>query len=382
MTDDVASSPPVLPPLPHALAERLTFRWSDLPPVTAGLPGTGGHVRVHPDDFVVDELPLYLPSGAGSHAYAHVEKVGRTTRDLIAVLRDAGVPEANVGVAGLKDKVARTRQWLSVPQRFEAGAWAALAAADGVRVLETGRHRNKLGIGHLRGNRFEVRVRGVDPDAQVRAAAVFARLAAIGAPNYFGPQRFGRFGRNAIDGWRLVHGQPVPGGHRLKRFFVSALQSQLFNLLLAERVRDGTYTGVVVGDWARKHDTGGTFEVTEEGLADARERAEALAISATLPLYGKKVRPSAGEAGAREAAALATLDLRWLDLVGRHGDRRATRVAGLEAEAAGDGDDLWLRFALPKGSYATSVLREVTKTEVDAPSEPGARLADLPDEAP
>lgn len=349
------------------LTDRLTFRWSDLPPVTADLPGTGGSLRAHPDDFNVRELPLYEPSGDGSHAYAWVEKVGCTTRDLIKALADAGIPEANVGVAGLKDKVARTAQWLSVPRRFEEVAWAALAALDGVTVLETSRHRNKLGIGHLRGNAFAIRVRGVDAGAAEAARAVLDRLVRVGSPNYFGPQRFGRFGRNAVDGWRLVHGERVPGGHRLKRFFVSALQSRLFNAWLAERVDDGSYERVLVGDWARKHDTGGTFEVTDEGLEEAAERAATLLISATLPLYGKKVRPSSGEAGRREAAGLETFGLRWADLTGRHGDRRLTRIAGLTAEIEPAGDDLLLRFDLPKGSYATSVLREVMKVEVDAP---------------
>jgi tRNA pseudouridine13 synthase len=361
----VSGAPPIA--LDADLEHRLTFRWSDLPTLTAHLPGTGGTLRAHPDDFKVVERPLYLPSGEGSHAYARVEKVGHTTRDLIVALREAGVPEPNVGVAGLKDKVARTEQWLSVPRRFEADAWAALEAIEGVRVLETSRHANKLGIGHLRGNAFVVRVRDVAEDAEARAAAVLEHLARAGSPNYFGPQRFGRFGRNAVDGWRLLHGHDVPGGHRLKRFFVSALQSLMFNRWLAERVEDGTYAGVVVGDWARKHDTGGTFQVTEADLEDAVARAGALAISATLPLYGKKVKPSAGEAGRREAAGLAALDLRWVDLVGRHGDRRATRVAGLEAAVERDGPDLVLRFELPKGSYATTVLREVMKVDVDAP---------------
>ena len=375
----MSGAPP--PPLDADLEHRLTFRWSDLPPLTADLPGTGGTLRAHPDDFAVVERPLYLPSGEGSHAYARVEKVGYTTRDLIVALKGAGVPEPNVGVAGLKDKAARTEQWLSVPRRFEADAWDALEAMDGVRILETSRHANKLGIGHLRGNAFVVRVRGVDVGAQARAEAVLERLARSGSPNYFGPQRFGRFGRNAVDGWRLLHGFEVPGGHRLKRFFVSALQSLMFNRWLAERVEDGTYAGVLVGDWARKHDTGGTFQVTEADLEDALARAAALAISATLPLYGKKVKPSADEAGRREAAGLAALDLRWVDLVGRHGDRRLTRVAGLEATVARDGGDLVLRFELPKGSYATSVLREVMKVDVDAPldgSGSEAAVSELP----
>ena len=372
------------------LERRLTFSWADLAAITADMPGCGGTVRAAPDDFVVSELPAYLPSGEGSHAYARVEKVGWTTRDLVRALVEVGLEPARVGVAGLKDKVARTEQWLSVPRRFEADAWAALEALPGVRVLETSRHRNKLGIGHLRGNAFRVRVRGVAPDGPARAEAIAARLEAVGVPNYFGPQRFGRFGRNAVDGALLLRGGKVPGDVRLRRFFLSALQSQAFNLILAERIRDGLFERLVDGDWARKHDTGGTFEVLD--AAAESPRAAAGEVSATIPLHGRKVRPSRGEAGEREARVLAHLGLRWTDLVGRHGDRRSSRLRGVRVavewieagetspqarsgdapaatatRAVGGGGDLWLAFELPKGSYATVLLREVTKVDVDAP---------------
>jgi len=351
--------------LDEALEHALTFRWSDLTTVTPDLPGAGGRVRADPEDFVVRELPLYLPSGEGSHAYARVEKVGWTTRDLQRALVAAGIPPQHVGVAGLKDKMARTEQWLSVPRRHEAAAWAALEAMPGVQLLETGRHRNKLGIGHLRGNAFRVRVRDVGPEGAGRVRAIAARMAACGVPNYLGPQRFGRFGRNAVDGWRLVRGERVHGDVRLQRFFVSALQSQVFNLLLAERVRDGLFERVIAGDWARKHATGGTFEVAEAEVETPR--VAALEISATLPLHGKKVRLSGGEAGEREARVLDALGLRWTDLVRRHGDRRITRVVGADVEVEAVGDDLWLAFELPKGSYATTLLRELLKVDVDAP---------------
>lgn len=351
--------------LDDALTHALTFRWADLPTVTPDLPGAGGRVRADPEDFVVRELPLYLPSGEGSHAYARVEKIGWTTRDLQRSLIAAGIAPQHIGVAGLKDKVARTEQWLSVPRRHEAEAWAALEAMPGVRLLETGRHPNKLGIGHLRGNAFRVRVRDVGSEGAERVRRVAARIAASGAPNYLGPQRFGRFGRNAVDGWRLVRGERVHGDVRLQRFFVSALQSQVFNLLLAERVRDGSFERVIAGDWARKHATGGTFEVVDAEVETPR--VAALEISATLPLHGKKVRLSGGDAGAREARVLASLGLRWTDLVRRHGDRRISRIVGANVEVEAVDRDLWLAFELPKGSYATTLLRELLKVDVDAP---------------
>jgi tRNA pseudouridine13 synthase len=384
--DPRQAAAPERPALDERLEHALTFRWSDLPTVTPDLPGAGGRVRADPEDFVVRELPLYLPSGTGSHAYARVEKVGWTTRDLQRTLIGAGVAAKHIGVAGLKDKVARTEQWLSVPRRHEAEAWAALEAMPGVRVLETGRHTNKLGIGHLRGNAFRVRVRDVGPEGADRVRAVAGRIAAHGAPNYLGPQRFGRLGRNALDGARLVRGERVHGDVRLQRFFLSALQSQVFNLLLAERIRDGLFERVIAGDWARKHDTGGTFEVVDAAAESAR--AAALEISATLPLHGKKVRLSGGDAGEREARVLGALGMRWTDLVRRHGDRRLSRVLVPEidvevesetfvsAETKASGDDLWLGFELPKGSYATTLLRELLKVDVDAP------LDDAPSSGP
>ncbi len=351
-----------------ARRDLLTFRWDRLPFVTADVPGTGGTIRAEPEDFVVEELPLYPPEGSGSHLYLRVEKRGLTTRDLVMALVGAGVDEASVGVAGLKDKHALTTQWLSLPRRHEDAA-AALEALPGARVLERSYHRNKLGLGHLRGNRFAVTVRGASPGAARAAEDALAALAGRGAPNWFGPQRFGRFGTNAYDGWRVLRGESVPGGHRLRRFFVSALQSLLFNEVLADRIALGLYQTVVAGDWARKHDTGGTFLVEDAG-AEA-PRAASLEISATVPLYGRKVRPSPARAGEIEAAALERLGLAWTDFTSRRGDRRLTRIVVEDPHVGAEGDALTLRFTLPKGSYATSVLREVMKVDVDEPSTPG-----------
>lgn len=344
--------------------EALSFSWDRLPVVTATVPGTGGLIRQRPEDFVVEEIPAYEPAGRGSHVYLKVRKVGLTTRDLVQALASAGVPEVNIGVAGLKDKAAVTTQWLSVP-KAHAAAVDELAALPGATILERSLHRNKLGLGHLRGNRFEITVRQALPGALQNATYAFERLAAGGAPNWFGPQRFGRFGSNAYDGWRVLRGDTVPGGHRLRRFFVSALQSLLFNELLAERVADGLYDTVIAGDWARKHETGGTFLV-EDAAAEA-PRAKALEISATIPLYGRKVKPSPGAAGEYESAVMERLGLEWQQFTSRRGDRRSSRVLIEDPRVAGDEDALLLSFVLPKGSYATSVLREVMKVDVDRP---------------
>lgn len=355
-----------LPQDVEAERRRFGFSWAGLPLITADLPGTGGVIRVVPEDFRVTELPAYLPEGSGSHRYLLVEKRGATTRDLVTALTRAGVEPSTIGVAGLKDKAAVTVQWLSLPKRHQE-AVAELAAHPGVRILDESYHRNKLGIGHLRGNRFEITVQGVGPGADAHALAVFSALAERGAPNWFGPQRFGRFGSNAYDGLRVLRGERVPGGHHLKRFFVSALQSLLFNAMLAERAGRGWYRTVVAGDWARKHDTGGTFLVTDP-VAEA-SRAERLEISATLPLHGRKVKPSGGAAGEVEALVLENHGLRWAQFGSRRGDRRPTRVLLENTAVAQTSSALTVAFDLPKGAYATAVLREVMKVDVDAPFE-------------
>ncbi|WP_157463536.1 tRNA pseudouridine(13) synthase TruD, partial [Deinococcus pimensis] len=143
---------------------KLTFSWADLAPLTDS-PGTGGTLRATPEDFVVDEVPAYPLSGEGEHLFVRVEKRGHTTAHVVRELaRQLGFDERKVGVAGLKDRHAVTTQWLSLPPRAEGRLGEF--ELEGVRVLDVTRHGNKLGMGHLRGNRFRVRVRGAPGAAE------------------------------------------------------------------------------------------------------------------------------------------------------------------------------------------------------------------------
>jgi tRNA pseudouridine13 synthase len=344
------------------LIHKLHFRWTDFPPVTFDLPGTGGVLRTVPEDFRVEELPIYLPQGYGSHTYALVEKINLTTRDLVVTLMREGLQEKQIGVAGLKDKVAVTRQWLSVPNKY-ASAFEALEKLEDVTILETSRHANKLGMGHLQGNRFTIRVRQTEPDAVEKATSILERLSVVGVPNYFGPQRFGRFGRNAVDGYKLaVLREVVPGGYHMKGFFISSLQSLVVNHLLACRIELALFDSVVLGDWAKKHDTGGVFKVESEAEA---ERAKRFEISATLPLFGKKVKLSEGKAGELEQSVLDFLELTWVKFASRRGDRRYSRLPLGEISLEATEDGYIIQFDLMRGAFATSLLRELLKTDVD-----------------
>lgn len=338
--------------------ERLRFSWDDLPAASARLPGTGGVLRTRVEDFEVEEIPSYLPSGAGAHAYAFVEKRGLTTRDVVDAIVAAGVPRGSVGFAGQKDKYAVARQWISVPAEHEA-ALNSLDDVEGVRVLETSKHRNKLGLGHLRGNRFSVRVREAREDWETIAEAAMEYLRQVGVPNYFGPQRFGSFNTNIADGLRLIRGERMRVDRRMRRFYQSALQSHLFNQLLKIRMERGLYDAVLTGERAQRHDSGGMF-VVDDGERES-ERARRIEISAALPLFGRKARISDGDAGLLEERVLSEFGLKYEQFRGIPGARRISRIRLDDAVIKAVDGGYVVTFTLPKGAYATSVTRELMK---------------------
>ncbi len=339
-----------------------------LPYLTADLPGTGERIRAELEHFQVEEVPAYLPTGSGEHLYLWVEKRGLTTRDLVDRLVALGVPEVGIGVAGLKDKYAVTRQWLSIPGRYEH-VLKAFEEPGKIRVLKTDRHTNKLKTGHLRGNRFRIFVVGAEPE---KAKAVLDRLREKGVPNYYGPQRFGLQGKNPEKGLELIQKKKGLGRPWLKRFLIGSVQSLLFNAYLAERLRQGLYDRFLKGDVAKKHATGGEFRV--EDPARENPRAQALEISPTGPLFGKKYFEAEGESRAFEDAILERFGLSRADFSARRGTRRPIRVPLEEAQLEPAEGGVWLSFFLPKGSYATSLLREIMKQNPGL-QEPGTRDA-------
>jgi len=339
-----------------------------LPYVTVDLPGSGGSLRSTAEDFRVEEVPAYPPSGRGPHLYLRVEKRGRTTRDVLRTLaRALSVPERDAGYAGLKDREAVTTQWLSFPTARDPDPESF--SAPGLRVLTVSRHSNKLRPGHAKANRFEVVVRDGDPD---RARACAAALSERGLPAFFGPQRFGAGGRNAAVGRALLREERTPEALRatkdrfLRRLCLSAFQSELFNRWLSERIGDGLFAAALEGDVLKKLDTGGLF--TCEDPAIDGPRVARFEVSPAGPMFGHKLRPSAGEARAREERVLAAAGVGPADLARGGGETEGTRRAArlpiaIAVEPLKDG--YRARFELPGGCYATVVMGELMKNEAD-----------------
>jgi tRNA pseudouridine13 synthase len=291
-----------------------------------------------------------------------VEKRGRDTREVVRALAKAlELPEGEIGVAGMKDRHAVTRQLLSVPARAEPKLSAF--ALEGVSVLWARKHGNKLRTGHLKGNRFRLRLRGVKDLGA--AQETFSRLVARGMPNYFGEQRFGRERDNADRGKALLLGQRLP--KRPDRFerkmYLSAFQSSLFNRALAARLRAGTFDQALLGDVLRKEDTGGLF-VCEAPEVDG-PRTAAFEVSPAGPMFGPKMTPAAHGVAEAETALLVEEGVTLSDFLRGGGEtegtRRPYRVRIGSPEFSPEGEDLVLAFELSRGAYATEVLAELLK---------------------
>lgn len=350
------------------IADRLPF-------VTEPIPGTGGRLRASDEDFRVDEIPAYEPTGTGDHVFVRLEKRGRTTFEVVRDLaRALGVAERDIGTAGLKDRRAVSTQVLSLPPPVDPDRVLALAL-PGVAILSAVRHGHKLRTGHLRGNRFALRLRDLDvpaAEAAARARAVFDRLAAPpGAPNWFGAQRFGRDGRTATEGRAVILG--TRGGPRgsARRLCVSAYQALLFNRILERRIRDRLFDRVLAGDVLKKTTTGGLF-TCEDPRVD-QQRLDSGEIVPTGPMYGHSMMapPPGTDAAAREQAVLDEEELTpdSFRSVGKlaAGTRRPLAIQPADVEVTAHDDFLELGFALPSGCYATAVMREVIKGPTDFP---------------
>ncbi|MFI5300542.1 MAG: tRNA pseudouridine(13) synthase TruD [Polyangiales bacterium] len=260
--------------------------------------------KASPEDFVVDEIDAYPACSEGEHTFVRIRKRGLTTDGAARAIAAAlGIDGRAIGWAGMKDRHAVATQRLSL-HGTSPEAVAAMPPIDGLEIVEVLRHKNKLKPGHLHGNRFTIRLHAVPEDAREAIDAGLAKIAERGAPNYFGPQRFGRDGDNAERALAFVRGETrPPRDARERRLLFSALQSRWFNAVLAARVADDTFDVPQLGDLLQKIPTGGLF--TCEDVETDRARAQRFEISPTGPMFGVKMATPGEAIAARELETLA-----------------------------------------------------------------------------
>jgi len=334
------------------------------PPRAHGAPLPPAELKASPEDFHVEERLSFEPSDAGPHWLLRVEKRTANTRWVAAeIARLAGVPARDVGYAGLKDRHAVAVQWFSVPKlAMSAESWTDVRTAE-FKVLEARANLRKLKIGALSGNRFRIRLRNATWSREQLDLKLDA-LRAHGAPNYFGPQRFGRDGYNLERVAAWVQSGVAPRGRTERSFALSAARSLVFNAVLARRVEAGDWSQLAPGDLASLDGSGSHFAVTSVD-DELRRRLSVFDIHPSGPLWGRGDPASQGQAlqheldVSREFAPVARL----LAAEGLTQERRALRCAVRELTALRDASTLTLSFSLGRGQFATAVLREICEFE-------------------
>jgi tRNA pseudouridine13 synthase len=328
-------------------------------PLPFGPPVLSARIRTTPEDFLVEELDAFAPDGTGEHLLLTIEKRGMNTAFAAQrIAAWAGVPESAIGYAGMKDRHAVTRQRFSVQLPGRVAPDIATLESDELRVLAADRHTRKLQRGALRGNRFVLTLRDVVGDAKAIEHRL-GELAVHGFPNYFGEQRFGHGGGNLEAAQRMFAGQRVRRNRR--GLLLSAARSELFNLVLAARVADGSWCRGLPGELWMLEGSRSVFGPEYDPVALA-ERVAAHDVHPSGPLWGRGELRTVDACRALEVAALAPFETirAGLEAAGLKQERRALRTiaAALHAEWLLPGE-LRLRFELTPGSYATSLLRSL-----------------------
>jgi tRNA pseudouridine13 synthase len=334
------------------------------PPRAHGAPLPPATLKAAPEDFHVEEQLSFEPSGTGPHWLLRVEKRTANTRWVAAeIARLAGVPASDVGYAGLKDRHAVAVQWFSVPSlATTAEFWNSVRTPE-FKVLETRANLRKLRRGALSGNRFRIRLRNATWSREQLDLKLDA-LRAHGAPNYFGPQRFGRDGYNLDRVAAWVQSRVAPRGRAERSFTLSAARSLLFNTVLARRVEAGDWSQLAPGDLASLEGSGSHFSVAAVD-DELRRRLSVFDIHPSGPLWGRGQPATQGQAlqheleVSRELAAVADL----LAGAGLSQERRALRCAIRDLSVEREASTVTFSFSLGRGQFATAVLREICEFE-------------------
>lgn len=333
-----------------------------------GKPQATGSLKSAAEDFVVVEDLGFQPDGDGEHVLLRVRKRGCNTQFVAEMLaKFARLPLRAVSYAGLKDRHAVTEQWFCLHMPGKDTPDFSSLALEGCDVLESARHRRKLRIGTLRGNYFTLVLRQVSDRREVDARLTL--IAANGVPNYFGSQRFGRNGNN-LEQARLWANNDIRVKERNKRsFYLSASRSAMFNQVASARLAGEQAKTVLSGDALQLTGRGSWFVAKPDELEALQARLDAGELQITAPLPGDGELGTQDDAREFEEQALAGQETLW-SLVKRERVESSRRAILLYPQQMHwewqDDATVEVKFWLPAGSFATSVVRELLHSYQDA----------------
>ena len=341
----------------------------NLPYISKDLPGIGGELKTTPQFFKVTEIPQYLPSGEGQHIYINITRESLSTKEVITSLCELfKISDKDIGTAGLKDKHAQTTQWISISLGANASLEETKALIQkelpALKINLIDRHINKLKTGHLLGNQFEIIISDVAEMALEKTNLIHTLLSKTGIPNFYGPQRFGSKGDNAKAGKLILTGEKKCKRHWMKKLYLSAYQSLLFNKWLTQRIEREDFSNIIEGDSLVKIGGGRSFlfDTEREHLAEF-ERNE---ITYTGPIFGHKVNLPLGKALEYEQEIFNSenIDMSEYKKNKLFGTRREAKIFPKDFLFRPVEEGILFSFSLSSGCYATSVLREFMKNDV------------------
>ncbi len=316
-----------------------------------------GKLRIHTEDFVVEEVLGFAPDGDGEHQLLQVCKRDLNTIDVArALARQAQCPLRDVGFCGLKDRRAVATQWFSVrvPREID---WSGFNDEQ-MRLIAVHKHRRKLRRGSHQNNRFHITVRELQGPVNMLARRL-EQIRQYGVPNYFGEQRFGREGRNLAGAEKMFSQQIRVRDRQRRSLFLSAARSWIFNCVLSQRVDMKNWNSLLPGDVVGLNGSRSIFFVAQVDAELAR-RIEEGDIHPTGPLAGKGELLAQGEPRAIEQEAF-DLFADWcngLAAAGMQQERRSMRMLVPDLRWEIEPTTMKITFSLPRGGFATSVLRE------------------------
>tara|TARA_B110000008_G_scaffold252991_1_gene267959 strand:+ start:347 stop:1450 length:1104 start_codon:yes stop_codon:yes gene_type:complete len=365
--------------------EQIPTEWLGLDKLAylQGEPTARGMLKQKFADFKVSEELGFEMVGNGEHLFLYIKKQNLSTIEVarkIAAVAEARI--AMVGYAGMKDKRAECTQWFSVPLQKEKGAVKenenqsiiSRLEDENIKIISTVRNNRKLKIGSHKRNLFDITLRNC-LEGREEFDANLDKIKQFGVPNYYGFQRFGRELSNLKQVDKLIHDPQTNTKRRQKSFkkgmLISAARAYVFNQVLSSRITNNNWSQFVAGDVINLDGTARNF-IVEEGAWDAtlQKRLENFDIHLTGPLLGKVDSKdkyiSSGKAADIEKAEVDKYPkiLEYLQKIGAKSSRRPLRFLPEELRWAWlDDCTLNLSFALSPGAYATSLLREVCKTD-------------------
>ena len=312
-------------------------------------------------DFVVKEQLGYNMSSDGEFVAVKVRKTDCNTLFVGEQLaKFAGISARNMSYAGLKDRKAVTEQWFSLQMPGQPTPDFSQFSLEGVEILDVTRHQRKIRIGSLQGNHFEILLRNVEETDELKVRLDF--LAKNGFPNYFTEQRFGRDGNNLTQALRWANGEIKVKDRNKRSFYLSAARSEIFNLIVSKRMELNLAQQILVGDVLQLNGSHSWFVVDEsEDLAQLQQRLAQQDVLLTAPLIGEEEKSAVdfeNEIFAQHQALFALMCQERMKAA-----RRPILMQPQQFQWQFEPNGLRLQFALPAGSYATALIRELVNIE-------------------